>query len=54
MAGRNSRRTAAQIYRKTTLRNGLRIVTEKIPTVRSVSLGVWVDVGTRHETRAEN
>jgi predicted Zn-dependent peptidase len=36
-------------YRKTVLSNGLRIVTEKMPAVRSVSLGVWIDVGSRHE-----
>src|SRR5579862_632818 len=32
-----------------TLSNGLRIVTDKIDTVATVSLGLWVDVGTRHE-----
>ncbi|WP_139488934.1 M16 family metallopeptidase [Brevibacillus dissolubilis] len=29
--------------------NGLRIVTEKIPTVRSVALGVWVGTGSKFE-----
>ena len=33
----------------TTLPNGLRIVTEHMPWVETVSLGVWVDVGTRNE-----
>src|SRR5881227_4320326 len=33
----------------TTLSNGLRIVTDRIETVDTVSLGIWVDVGTRHE-----
>lgn len=42
------------VYRKTILRNGLRIVTEQIPAVRSVALGVWVDVGSRNELIAEN
>jgi len=42
------------IYRKTILRNGLRIVTEQIPSVRSVALGVWIDVGSRHEQGTEN
>ncbi|PWB72857.1 peptidase M16 [candidate division GN15 bacterium] len=42
------------IYRKTILRNGLRIVTEEIPGVQSVALGVWVDVGSRNEQKAEN
>lgn len=41
-------------YRKTTLSNGLRIVTEHMPGVRSASLGIWVTVGSRHETEREN
>jgi predicted Zn-dependent peptidase len=32
-----------------TLSNRLRIVTDRIDTVDTVSLGLWVDVGTRHE-----
>jgi predicted Zn-dependent peptidase len=32
-----------------TLSNGLRVVTDRIDTVDTVSLGIWVDVGTRHE-----
>jgi predicted Zn-dependent peptidase len=32
-----------------TLPNGLRIVTDRIETVATVSLGLWIDVGTRHE-----
>jgi predicted Zn-dependent peptidase len=32
-----------------TLSNGLRIVTDRIDTVATVSIGLWVDVGTRHE-----
>ncbi|MCC5933066.1 MAG: insulinase family protein [Candidatus Cyclonatronum sp.] len=35
---------------KTTLPNGLRIVTETIDSVRSLSCGVWVKTGSRHET----
>jgi predicted Zn-dependent peptidase len=31
------------------LDNGLRLLTESIPTVRSVSLGVWLTRGSRHE-----
>jgi predicted Zn-dependent peptidase len=31
------------------LNNGLRIATDRIETVDTVSLGIWVDVGTRHE-----
>ncbi|MGW4463384.1 M16 family metallopeptidase [Micromonospora sp. NPDC004704] len=38
--------------RRTVLPSGLRILTEAIPTVRSVSFGVWVSVGSRDETGA--
>jgi predicted Zn-dependent peptidase len=34
---------------KTTLANGVRVVTEQIDTVQSVSLGIWVATGARHE-----
>ena len=37
------------LYKKTVLDSGLRIVTEYIPQVRSVSLGIWVNVGSRDE-----
>jgi predicted Zn-dependent peptidase len=37
-----------------TLANGLRIVTDRIEAVDTVSLGLWVDVGTRHEAPAVN
>jgi len=37
-----------------TLPNGLRIVTEAMPYVRSVSLGVWVGSGSRIERGPEN
>ncbi|MDH3738805.1 MAG: insulinase family protein, partial [Alphaproteobacteria bacterium] len=33
----------------TTLANGLRVVTDRMPTVESVSLGVWVRAGARYE-----
>jgi len=36
--------------RRTVLPNGLRIVTEALPTVRSVSFGIWVGIGSRDET----
>ncbi|EPZ46216.1 M16 family metallopeptidase [Alicyclobacillus acidoterrestris] len=36
------------------LPNGLRIVGEEIPTLRSVSIGVWVKTGSRYETQREN
>jgi predicted Zn-dependent peptidase len=31
------------------LANGLQVATDRIDTVDTVSLGIWVDVGTRHE-----
>lgn len=37
------------MYQLQTLPNGVRIVSETNPNVRSVSLGVWVGNGTRHE-----
>ncbi len=42
------------LFRKSELSNGLRIVTETIPSVRSISLGVWADVGSRFEAANEN
>jgi predicted Zn-dependent peptidase len=36
------------------LSNGLRIVTEEIPYVRSVALGIWITVGSRDENEANN
>jgi predicted Zn-dependent peptidase len=39
---------------KTSLKNGVRILTKKMPYTRSVSMGVWVNVGSRDETHAEN
>lgn len=34
--------------------NGLRIVLEKIPTVRSVSIGIWIGTGSRFESQKVN
>lgn len=41
------------MYRKFQLDNGLRVVTESIPTLRSVTVGIWVDVGSRDERPGE-
>lgn len=41
------------MYHKTVLSNGVRVVTEKIPAVRSVSTGIWVSVGSRDEREEE-
>jgi predicted Zn-dependent peptidase len=40
------------VVRRTVLPGGLRVITETMPTVRSVSFGVWVGVGSRDETPA--
>ncbi|MDW4499466.1 pitrilysin family protein [Sulfitobacter sp. D35] len=36
------------------LPNGFRIVTERMPSLASASVGVWVTAGARHETPAQN
>jgi predicted Zn-dependent peptidase len=41
------------MYRKFILDNGLRVVTERIPTVKSVTVGLWVNVGSRDERVGE-
>ena len=38
----------------TTLKNGLRVITDNVGAVDSVALGIWADVGTRHENMADN
>jgi predicted Zn-dependent peptidase len=38
--------------RRTVLPGGVRVITEKLATVRSVSVGVWAGVGSRDETPA--
>jgi predicted Zn-dependent peptidase len=38
--------------RRTVLPGGLRVVTEVLPAVRSVALGIWVGVGSRDEDEA--
>ncbi len=42
------------MVQKVVLDNGVRIITEEIPHVRSVSLGVWVNVGSRDEDEKNN
>lgn len=40
--------------RETILPSGLRVVSDPMETVETVSIGVWVDAGTRHEPAAIN
>lgn len=42
------------MFSKTVLNNGLRILSERIPHVRSVSIGVWICAGSRDESKEEN
>ncbi len=39
--------------RRTVLPGGLRVVTERLPGVRSAAFGIWVGVGSRDETPAQ-
>jgi predicted Zn-dependent peptidase len=43
----------AQEHRLTTLDSGVRVVTEAMPSVRSVSLGFWIGTGSRFERDSE-
>ncbi|HKI44265.1 MAG TPA: pitrilysin family protein [Balneolales bacterium] len=42
-----------EIVQKSTLSNGLRVITETIPSVRSISAGIWVKIGSRWEKEPE-
>ncbi len=41
------------LVRRTVLPGGLRVLTEHVPGVRSVSFGIWVGVGSRDESRRQ-
>jgi predicted Zn-dependent peptidase len=42
------------LIKKYTCQNGVRVVLENIPTVRSVAIGVWIGTGSRDETPENN
>ncbi len=42
-----------QNFKKTVLENGLTVLSERHSEFRSLSMGIWVKVGTRHETLEE-
>ncbi|MEE9418351.1 MAG: pitrilysin family protein [Desulfatiglandaceae bacterium] len=42
------------MYRKSVLDNGVRIISERLEHLRSVSLGIWVNRGSRDEEGPEN
>ena len=46
--------TAVDSVRVSTLDNGLRVVTDTMNTVETVSVGAWVAIGTRHESARIN
>ena len=41
------------MYKKVVLDNGVRVVLERMSSLRSVALGVWANVGSRYETKGE-
>jgi predicted Zn-dependent peptidase len=42
------------MFVKALLDNGIRVVSQEMPDHRSVSLGIWVENGSRHESTREN
>lgn len=42
------------MFNKTVLDNGIRIVSRAMPDTRSVTLGIWVENGSRHESSRQN
>ena len=42
------------VNQKSVLSNGLRVVTEEVPHFHSAAVGIWLNVGSRDETGAEN
>ena len=41
------------MYKREKLANGLRIITKRIPSVQSVSLGIWITTGGRYESSVQ-
>jgi predicted Zn-dependent peptidase len=46
--------TSHPVFEQSVLPNGVRVVTELIPSVRSISVGAWIATGSRDETAAES
>ena len=42
------------MHHKTVLKNGIRIISERLEHFRSISLGIWVNVGSRDEMEEQN
>jgi predicted Zn-dependent peptidase len=49
-----SRIASGSGYQKTILNNGIKVITEEIRYLKSVSIGVWVNTGSRDEKSDEN
>ena len=45
--------SAMETYQKTRLDNGIRVLTESLPTLDSTALGIWITTGSRDEHEAE-
>ncbi len=43
-----------ETYKKTILENGITVLSEKMHSVRSVAVGVWVKTGSRYEAASKN
>jgi predicted Zn-dependent peptidase len=54
MSLRSSLNAALRSVRRTQLPNGLTVITEEMPHIRSVSVGVWIRTGSRHEAPEVN
>jgi predicted Zn-dependent peptidase len=50
---KKKRRKIAPRVKRIVLRNGLTVVTERLPGFKSLSIGIWVKAGTRHELPRE-
>jgi predicted Zn-dependent peptidase len=48
-AGAAPRVDSSAVIEKTVLDNGVRVLTERIPQSFSVTMGLWVEVGSRDE-----
>src|SRR5437867_1812269 len=45
----SARSTCSSLYHVTQLQNGVRIATAEMPHMASVSVGVWIGIGSRYE-----
>ena len=47
-------KSPARDIEMTTLANGVRVISETMPHVRSVSVGIWIGTGSRRENAEQN